>query len=208
MEQLLVPGTSVGIVTNAKDPLKIMSVTSALAGRDLVSPAYGDLIMPEISFVNAVHDALAATPICARLEAEEAVVLERLARGGGATNWYFCRNQSCLGDIERLLSPGSVVSFYFDGRICRATSSTEIGKSIGRLLSSSGEVLAGTPETEGQRISMEIISGPVELEEFLSSLVEGALTFYGLFPARDDDGSGAVTATLPDNDGTVRAHPH
>jgi hypothetical protein len=60
---------------------------------------------------------LSATSIGERLETRCAVVLERIARGGGATKWYECADESRLPALISRFSPGSVVSFYFDGRI-------------------------------------------------------------------------------------------
>jgi hypothetical protein len=69
------------------------------------------------SFTSIAHSTLAMTPVGKLLETSGAVVLERIARGGGATNWYSCSGQSQLEMIEARLLPGSVVSFYFDERI-------------------------------------------------------------------------------------------
>jgi hypothetical protein len=69
------------------------------------------------SFRLAVRTAVSATPIGDLLSAKSGVVLERIARGGGATNWYYCPKKSSLEVVESKFSPGSIVSFYFDDRI-------------------------------------------------------------------------------------------
>src|SRR5277367_4911196 len=70
-----------------------------------------------IPFAPVAHIALMQTPIIERLKATDAVILERLARGGGSTNWYHCPDENHLEAIEARLRPGSLVSFYFDDRI-------------------------------------------------------------------------------------------
>jgi hypothetical protein len=154
-----------------------------------------------------VHDALIATPIPQLLEKASAVVLERIARGGGATRWFYCSSTASLAAIEDELAPGSVVSFYFDGRIMAGRYSPEVKATMKRLVALNHEVLVGTIADQVE-INMEIISGPKELEEYAPSIALAPLVFYGEFPGRDSDGIRAVTLTLPDADGIVRAHPH
>lgn len=164
--------------------------------------------MQKGSFETIVHNALSATPVRALLESNSAVVLERIARGGGATKWYYCSDQQCLEDLELSLSPGSAVSFYFDGRISRTLFSKEIANILVDKVIDAGELLVGVHRSNSQRIDVEIISGIHELMEFLSGVIPGALIFYGPYPERDNDGVDAVTVILPDADGVVRPHPH
>src|SRR3954454_19051692 len=49
----------------------------------------------------------------------ESLVLERIARGGGATRWYVLRGRADLETLASRLRPGSRVSFYFDDRFER-----------------------------------------------------------------------------------------
>lgn len=58
------------------------------------------------------------------LRTRSAVVLERIAMGGGNTNWYFCFGLEALEEIISRLTPGSCISFYFDDRVqlCRSAS--------------------------------------------------------------------------------------
>jgi hypothetical protein len=46
-----------------------------------------------------------------------AVVLERIARGAGATRWYSLRDPEKLHALAERLTPGSSLSFYFDDRV-------------------------------------------------------------------------------------------
>jgi len=58
----------------------------------------------------------------------DAVVLERIARGAGTTNWFVCRRPEDLPLSRPKFWPGSKVSFYFDGRLrhTRFTTTSEI----------------------------------------------------------------------------------
>jgi hypothetical protein len=159
-------------------------------------------------FTSFVKAALAATPINRLLEDNAAIVIERIAGGGGATNWFLCSNKSQLGAIEPKLSPGSVVSFYLDGRIRRAHYSPELKLYMEKIIAETGEIVFGLLREDGLQLDVEFVSGPLELAEVSSRLDGAAWVFYGAFPARDNDGVCAVTVTLPDEDGVVRPHPH
>jgi hypothetical protein len=57
-------------------------------------------------------------------------------------------------------------------------------------------------------IHVDFVSGKNDLSQLISEVSAGTLVFHGEFPARDNDGANAITLTLPDADGVVRAHPH
>ena len=135
------------------------------------------------------------------------MVLERIAYGGGATNWYFCRNITDLEAIERRLSAGSVVSLYFDDRIRRAGDSAAFRADVEQIIVASREAIVGALMPDGIRIDARIVAGRSELAEELADLGATSL-FYGPFPARDNDGIRAVTLQIPDEDGVVRSYPH
>ncbi len=166
------------------------------------------MIMNPNSFSTLARAALAATPIVDRLIQTHAVVLERLARAGGATKWYCCPDRNHLHALEEQLSPGSVVSFYFDDRIRNEALSPESKEKVESIVSETGEVIVGTLAADGLHVDSEIITGPNELASFFSGVSFTTRIFYGAFPARDNDGIHAVTVTLPDADGIVRPHPH
>jgi hypothetical protein len=159
-------------------------------------------------FKLALRTALATTAIADLLASKPGVVLERIARGGGATKWYFCPSKLCLGVVETRFSPGSIVSFYFDDRIQNDTYSSGVKTAVEAVVVQNGEAVVGTLAEDGIRIDAEIITGPNELAAFLLAIDPGSRLFYGPFPAKDNDGIRAVTLVLPDADGTVRAHPH
>jgi hypothetical protein len=148
------------------------------------------------------------TTICTRLESAPAVVLERITRGGGATNWYYCASKSAVADVESRLLPGSVVTFYFDGRIRADGYSAATKSALEQVVVDTGELLIGQLKPDGLTIDVEIISGQIELNEYLAAIGADSQLFYGVFPARDNDGIAAVTVTLPDQDGIDRVHPH
>jgi 2,3-bisphosphoglycerate-independent phosphoglycerate mutase len=166
------------------------------------------MIAKDIKFASVARAVLAMTPIASRLLSTEAVILERVARGGGVVNWYYCRSQKEMPIIEEFLRPGSVVSFYFDNRIRRSRQSPELRRELEEIITKSGEVVVGFLERDGMRIDAAVVVSSDDLREFISAIDPSTEIFYGLFPDRDNDGIRAVTATLPDNDGIVRPHPH
>lgn len=161
-----------------------------------------------INYDHFVKAVVAATRVPELLRSRAAVVLERLARGGGATNWYYCPDQSRLTTLISLLRPGSVVSFYFDGRICHERLSSEVDKNLRDIIAKTGDAVVGMLCGNGLQLDMTVVTGPNDLSEVFASRVETTTVFYGAFPARDNDGERAVTVTLPDSDGVVRLHPH
>jgi hypothetical protein len=158
-------------------------------------------------FNAVVRTALAATPTSHLLLSHDAVILERIARGGGTTNWYYCQTRADLDALERALAPGSVVSFYFDGRIRRAPDSSVFRADVEKIIAVTGDAMVGALTPGGILIDARIVSGPSDLADELTDL-RATMFFYGAFPARDNDGVRAVTVQIPDEDGIVRAHPH
>lgn len=135
------------------------------------------------------------------------VVLERLARGGSATNWFFAETRPGVQSIFDRLHPGSSVSFYFADQIRIGRSSPELRNELEQLVRTTGEVIVGTRSGRDPAIEMIIISGPGELEEHLSAVTEADI-FWGTWPGRDGDGTDAVTLALVDSDGVHRSHPY
>jgi len=159
-------------------------------------------------FGDHVHTALAATPVATLLATSDAVVLERLARGGGATNWYYCRGRRALVIVSERFRSGSVVSFYFDNRIARLADSAKVISKAGAVIASRGECVVGALTADECTLDVDFVGGTQDVREFLEQHQRASLFFAGEFPARDNDGCDAVTITLPDLDGEVRQHPH
>lgn len=154
------------------------------------------------------------SPVSRLLRTRQAVVLERIARGGGATDWYHCPDHAHLDAIITELRPGSVVSFYFDDRIALRLYTPELHQHMLQLMRSrrdagdSGEIVVGQLAADGLHIEVDYPSGPRDLEEFTQTLGAASRIYVGCFPGRDNDGVNAVTLTLPDLDGITRGHPH
>jgi hypothetical protein len=159
-------------------------------------------------FVTKTKAAVAATPIYNLLSTTHAVVLERIAMTAGNTRWYYCSNQARIESVVDQLSPGSVVSFYFDQRIECTFYSPVVKSRVERIMLETGEAIIGLLRQDDLHIDVEVITGHDELISFESRIVSNSRVFFGVFPARDNDGIRAVTITLPDIDGIIRAHPH
>jgi hypothetical protein len=76
------------------------------------------------------------------------------------------------------------------------------------LLEQTGEVFVGVLGNNGVQLDMELMVGPIELEEVTKAVPRDSEIFFGVFPAPDNDGINAITVTIPDLDGVVRNHPH
>jgi hypothetical protein len=159
-------------------------------------------------FMKYAIEAIQATPIPSLLRDHPAVVLERLARGGGATRWYMLRDPQDLDVAARGFAPGSSISFYFDDRIVAKTFSDDVVQAILRIAADDGEAVAGQLQSGGLQIDVDFIAGQRDLDDFRDHLRMNDIVFFGAFPARDNDGLRAVTLDLPDADGVVRTHPH
>ncbi len=154
-----------------------------------------------------VRAAIEATPILVRLAHRPAIVLERIARGGGATGWYHCPDAAALEHVVARLSPGSVVSFYFNERIGMFRDAPALRERVAEVLARAGECVVAATTDERYVLAAEFACHVSELNEQLA-LHPVPPWFAGPFPARDNDGADAITLTLPDADGVVRPHPH
>jgi hypothetical protein len=136
-----------------------------------------------------------------------AVVLERVARGGGDTRWFYCRTMAEVVEVLPILRPGSRVGFFFDNRIRREPFSEEIRHQMIDIATTTGEVLLGRERPPGPELEMDFL-GPVELPERMANVPVGEVVYFGVFPSTDDDdGVSAVSYIPPDEDGVVRPQP-
>jgi len=124
------------------------------------------------------------------------------------TSWYLCADASVLDEVASRLRPGSCVSFYFDDRIRDAAYTSELLVEIQRLTAEDIDIVFGALAPDGIDIHVDYPSTPGEVADDAAELSTGARVFFGLVPARDNDGVDAVTLNLPDADGVVRSHPH
>lgn len=155
-----------------------------------------------------VQKHLSTTRVLQNLQSSKAVVLERIARGAGTTNWFYCRDHIDLGLIEKELWPGSLVSFYFDNRIQHTQYSAVLHSAIQEIVDNERECVIGFLEKNEISIEVDFVSAIWEVSDFVSSHGDPNHFFFGAFPGRDNDGDCAVTVTLPDEDGVVRKHPY
>ena len=142
------------------------------------------------------------------LETRDVVVLERLARAAGRTNWYVLHDASELSSLATRLSPGSSVSFYFDGRLAFHDYDPGAAKLILRIAGRDRDAVVGRRTPDGIALEVDFIADQSELDDFTRDTKPGDRLLFGAFPARDDDGKHAITIDLPDRDGVVRRHPH
>jgi hypothetical protein len=154
------------------------------------------------------------SPVPRLLATHSAIVLERLAFAAGTTNWYHCPDHARLAALTSHLNPGSVVSFYFDDRVTHCRYTPDVHEQMLHLMrrqgdhGESGEIVVGQPATDDLHIDVDYPSSPEYLDEITQTLPAHSFIYYGPVPGRDNDGTNAVTLTLPDLDGITRAHPH
>ena len=162
--------------------------------------SYAELARSTIQYAQ-VDDVLRRHP-------EGAIALERLARAAGATRWFALQHVSQLDDLSLRLSPGSSLSFYFDGRLASRKYSPEVRRQILTIAERDKDAVVGFLSADGLAIEVTFVAGEDDLEQFVQTLSPNAVVFVGAFPARDNDGENAITVDLPDLDGVVRKHPH
>jgi len=95
-----------------------------------------------------------------------------------------------------------------DNRIGCSRYSLSVKREIQNIVNETGDCIVGILMADALSLDVNFISSPEEIEAFKLSLKSTPKIWYGPFPARDNDGVSAVTITLPDRDGKVRAHPH
>jgi hypothetical protein len=138
----------------------------------------------------------------------EVVILERLARAAGATNWYVLHDANQLSDLAARLSPGSSVSFFFDGRFAFHDYNTDIRREILRIARRDRQAVVAKRSGDDIALKVDFIANESELDDFKRDMGRGERILYGAYPAKDNDGALAITIDLPDRDGIVRLHPH
>jgi hypothetical protein len=137
----------------------------------------------------------------------QAIVLERIARGAGATKWYVLDAPDDLDALARLVRPGGLVSFHFDGRISEVRlDEAAVDRLSAIAVRDHGSVIA--LRRGGIELDVYFPSDRRDLDDWLKEMADPDRAFIGAFPAWDNDGVDAVTVTLPDADGEVRGHPY
>jgi hypothetical protein len=108
-----------------------------------------------------------------------------------------------------------LICFYFDDRIAHRPYSPRLHQQMLDLMQrlsyvpgETGEIVVGRLAGDELHINVDYPGSPEVLDEFSRTLETHSWIYFGRFPGRDNDGTNAVTVTLPDLDGIVRAHPH
>ena len=159
-------------------------------------------------FVTLAQAVLDGTTARQRLaETQEAVVVERIARGAGATSWYLLRCSDDLDALAARIRPGSRVSLYFDNRFMIGDFGDDARKAAVGIIERDGEAVLGALRPSGIEADTDFPSSADEADDFARDHPNSTI-IVGAFPAPDDDGVNAVTVDLPDADGVVRPHPH
>lgn len=176
----------------------------------LIGPMNSDATHDEdrCDVISIARNELLRAHVQEAIDAHSAVVLERIARGGGNTNWYYRRGPGDLDSLVAHLKPDAKVSFYFDDRIHNSESIEDARRAADLLLREKGEALIGSLAADGLTVAMSIVVNVADLSEYISETGPSSLYFYGSFPCPDNDSCSAITVVLPDADGIVRAHPH
>lgn len=156
--------------------------------------------------LRAVSDA--GVPALLAASSQYVIALERLARAAGATNWYVLHDVRQLDELAARLSPGSTLSFYFDGRLAPREYDSSVATEIVRIATRDHNAVVGRLSTDGMTLEVDFPSNQSELEDFIGAFSPGTRLFFGAYPGRENDGLRAVTLDLPDADGVVRQHPH
>jgi hypothetical protein len=156
------------------------------------------------------HQALSAR---LRQSWDSVVVLERIARGGGAVNWYFVVSPGQVAEVMSRLRPGSRVSFYFEGHLRREPTGEAACARMFEQILTVGELVLGYPERDLVEMRTDLVFGARELTDaILAARLDRShgdrLVVWGPWPAPDDDGRSAITVNLVDEDGQLRRHPH
>src|SRR5262249_16173162 len=120
--------------------------------------------MRERPYAPIAYAALTQTPILERLAITSAVVLERIARGAGATNWYWCASEDALKKLAERFAPGSKVSFYFDKRL-QTANYAEAKSEILRIAANTGDCVVGILSDDGMKLDVQLIASHDELAE-------------------------------------------
>ena len=164
--------------------------------------------IPTKKFQDAVADALRTKRVFERLARDAAIILERVARGGGETHWFVCKSAADLDAIVRRLRPGSALTFYFDNRLRIESAGDSLSTRIAEEFHRHRNCVVGLVSDGELEVAVEFLETPEELQECVRSMQVGTNVFYGAFPRWDDDYDNAITVYLPDEDGITRRHPH
>jgi hypothetical protein len=136
------------------------------------------------------------------------VILERLARGGGTSRWYYATSNEQIKDVLNLLRGGSVVSLFFGDELNVEIDSDEARQRMFDRVSPSREIMVAYPQDNVSILQVELVTGASELTELLIHHPEGKTIVWGPWPSAEPNGLSSFTLRLVDEDGVLRIHPH
>jgi hypothetical protein len=136
------------------------------------------------------------------------VILERLARGGGASRWYYATSEEQFKNALSHLRGGSIVSLFFGDELNVDLDTDEARQRMFDQVSPSREIIIGYPEDNLSILRVDLVTGPSELSEVLIHHPEGETVVWGKWPSAKQDGHSVFTLRLVDEDGVLRSHPH
>lgn len=163
---------------------------------------------PPEGFAALAHEALVRAGVFARAD-EDMIVLERIASGAGATNWYNVHGADTLSALTRRLWPGSSVSFFFDNRIAKTVYDASARAALEAWWTRDYDAVLLTLIPDDFELDYWGVAGHQDLveREGDGDLKDGDPIHIGPYPASDND-TGAITIYLPDKDGIVRPHAY
>jgi hypothetical protein len=89
----------------------------------------------------------------------------------------------------------------------RSTRGGEAQAALLAIIERDGDAVIGAVRDDEMAIEVDFPGGEATVRQFVADHPDATLT-HGSFPGRENDGTRAVTLTLPDSDGVVRSHPH
>jgi hypothetical protein len=111
-----------------------------------------------------------------------------------------------LVDLAERSTPGSLVTFCFEGFSESRVDDNPAEAILGiAAMDHDAVILARTRSLE---LRVEYVSNGSELHDFLADLAPEDCIIFGRFPDAGNYSLGAVTMTLPDDDGVTRPHPY
>jgi hypothetical protein len=158
-----------------------------------------------------IQEILIERGVARLLSSKSALVLERIACGGGQTCWYMIDKGRGTEELSALLRPGSCVSVYFGEVLFSTRKPSELIGEAMKFIEKSldHECVVAARKGSDTRLCVEFVSGIGDLNGFLESNVGDDIVYlWGPYPGRDNDKITGFTFTLPDADGMVRQYPY
>jgi hypothetical protein len=136
------------------------------------------------------------------------LVLEKIARGAGQTCWFLIRSHKDVEVVAEAVRPGSAVQIYVDPTVAlEGYASQEMLPSLEPVVAvvrpTENDLVALAPSDDDPRCEHGFVD-PNEIPEWLQEC-EGRYVVFRYYPQLGEEDA---EATVPDEDGVVRGHPH